>query len=260
MTPSRATSAAVMARALLAAFGLLLAAAISPARADMSRSCRVPDALLAFDARLTRISRLVDHSLPVRILRIRTFQEGPGTGSLNSELTRRLPDVPFTIIEEYPQPGDAEDDFAQIRTAIDETDPDLVIWQLGTGDVLAATDLDAFSQTIEDAADWIERRDVDLVLVDPPFVPNVSHERLYRRISRWIDAISSRERMNVVNQYDVTHYLLSNLAVVTPTASPSSPPSADSAREASLVPSPAPARPNCMTELMAEAIVRAATR
>ncbi|MGQ3674377.1 hypothetical protein ACT6QH_02590 [Xanthobacter sp. TB0139] len=248
MNRSRAISAAFMARALPAVFSLLLAAGPSPAMADMSRACHVPDALLVFDARLTRISRLVDHSQPVRILRIRAFQDGPEAKTLNSELAHRLPDVRFTIIEEYPQPGDAEDDFAQIRTAIDETDPDLVIWQLGTGDALASTDLDSFSQTLGHAADWIERRDVDLVLVDPPFVPNVAHERLYRRISAWIDAISRRERMNVVNQYDATHYLLSKRTAATPTTSPSA------------LPSPAPARPHCMTELMAEAIVRAATR
>ncbi|MGQ3673063.1 hypothetical protein ACT6QG_11775 [Xanthobacter sp. TB0136] len=239
-------------RACLATAFFMLAALATPAQADMSIACRVPEALLAFDAELKRVEDLVDRSQPVRILRFRPSQEqGPrrsiDTPTLERELARRLPDVIFTIIEARPQPGGAESDFAQIRSLLDIVDPDLVIWQVGTGDALAATNPADFADTLEEAADWIEGRDVDLVLVDPPFVPDVPYEMRYHQIVQQIDAISLRDKMNVVNQYDVTRYLL-NRAARTPGTTLQS------------LSTQLATSTTCMPELMAEAIVRAATR
>lgn len=239
-------------RALASAGALALALVAGPAQADVSLACRVPDALLTFDSELKRVEHLVDRSQPVRILRVRPPLEAPATAAVNMatldrELARRLPDVLFTIIEARPPPGGARHDFEQIRATLDIVDPDLVIWQLGTGDALAATDPDDFADTLEEAADWIEGRDVDLVVIDPPFVPNVPYERRYLQLVQRIDAISLRDKMNVVSQYDATRYLLnhplpSSIGAIT-------------GLSAQLENSS-----NCMPELMAEAIVRAATR
>ncbi len=239
-------------RALMAAAALMLVAVATPAQAGMSLACSVPDALLSFDAELKRVEELVDRSKPVRILRVhppleRFAKRSVDTPTLERELARRLPDVMFTIIEARPLPGGAESDFAQIRSILDSVDPDLVIWQVGTGDALAATSPADFADTLEEAADWIEGRDVDLVLVDPPFVPDMPNEIRYHRLVEQIDAISLRDKMNVVSQYDVTRYLLNKAA--------SAPSNTLESLSTQLSNSSI-----CMPELMAEAIVRAATR
>ncbi|MDQ0506096.1 SGNH/GDSL hydrolase family protein [Xanthobacter agilis] len=237
-------------------FAALLALA-APAWADMSKVCRVPDILLTFDSDLTRTERLVDRSQPVRILLIgpqpdRLAFSQHKRSRLEVELNRRLPDIVFTIIEEGPQPGLAREDFQRIRSAIEQYEPDLVIWQIGTGDALAATDPEDFAHTLEQAADYLKGRNIDLVLIDPPFVPNVSHEQLYGRIVNQIDTISDQEKMNVVQQYAATSYLLSQPASA-PAAAPAEPPPQ--------APSPAEQKTRlCMPELVAEAIVRAVTR
>lgn len=219
----------------------------------MSKACRVPEIFLTFDSDLKRTERLVDRSQPVRILLIgpqpdRRALSQKKRGRLEMELNRRLPDIAFTIVEEGPQPSLAREDVQRIRAAVDEVQPDLVIWQVGTGDALAATDPDDFARTLERAADDLRGRDIDLVLIDPPFVPNVPHEKLYGRIVKQIDAISDQEKMNVVQQYAATTYLLSR-----PGAAPA-PAAADG-------PSPAEQQTRlCMPELVAEAIVRAVTR
>lgn len=219
----------------------------------MSKACRVPEIFLTFDSDLKRTERLVDRSQPVRILFMgpqpdRRALSQKKRGRLEMELSRRLPDIAFTIAEEGPQPGLAREDFQRIRSAVDEFRPDLVIWQVGTGDALASTDPDDFARTLEQAADDLRGRDIDLVLIDPPFVPNVPHEKLYGRIVKQIDAVSDQEKMNVVQQYAATSYLLSRLGLApAPTAAEG--------------PSPAEQRTRlCMPELVAEAIVRAVTR
>lgn len=210
------------------------------AGAAVSTACRVPDIFLTFDSDLGRTERLVDRSAPVRILMIgpqpdRQALSEKKRSRLEVELNRRLPDITFTIIDEGATQGLARDDFGRIRSAVERGEPDLIIWQVGTADALAATDPESFAQTLEQAADWLRGRNIDLVLIDPPFVPGVDHEHLYGRIVKQIDAVSDRERMNVVQQYGATSYLQS------------------SAR------SPAEGRA-CMSELVAEAIVKAVTR
>lgn len=218
----------------------------------MSRACRVPEILLTFDSDLKRTERLVDRSQPVRILLIgpqpdRLAMSQKKRSRLEVELRQRLPDIEFTIIEEGPQVGLASEAFQRMRSAIEQVAPDLVIWQVGTGDALAATDPQEFAHTLEQAADFLKGRDIDLVLIDPPFVPNVPHEQLYGRIVDQIDAISDQEKMNVVQQYAATSYLLSH---PDPTATSTQDPQ----------PTPEQKRRLCLPELVAEAIVRAVTR
>lgn len=212
-------------------------------QAGMSGTCRVPDIYLTFNSLLPRTERLIDRSAPVRILVIgpqmdqRTLSAKKLT-KLEQELGARLPDVRFTIVQDEAVPGLVREDFERMRAAVERTSPDLVVWQIGTGDALAGTSEDAFADTLDQAADWLRGRNIDLVLVDPPFLPDVRHEKRYGRIVQQIDRISDRESLNVLRQYGATTYLFS---------SPQS-----GARGAS--------GQLCLPELLAEAIVRAALR
>jgi hypothetical protein len=239
--PGRLTRTA---RAGALALCLLLPLPLSlPAHADISKGCRVPDIFLTFDSDLKRTERLVDRSAPVRILLLGPNPERQALSQkkrtrLELELNRRLPDIRFSIVDEGPSRGLVDDDFERLRGAVDRVQPDLIIWQVGTGDALAATDADAFARTLGRAADWLKGRNIDLVLIDPPFIAGVPHEHLYGRMVDQIDALSDRQGMNVVQQYQATNWLHR---------------SADPAlkgMDARL----------CMPELVAEAIVRAATR
>lgn len=210
---------------------------------------------LTFDSDLKHTGRLVDRSAPVRILLIGAQPDRPALSPqkrsrLEEELNRRLPDIVFTIIDDGPPPGLAREDFQRIRTAIEQWEPDLVIWQVGTGDALAATAPEDFAQTLEQAADYLKGRDIDLVLIDPPFVPQVPHERLFGRIVNQIDELSDQEKMNVVQQYAATNYLFTHPL----------PPTAANGATPALTTTPEQRRRLCMPELIAEAIVRAATR
>jgi len=226
--------------------GLILSGPGGTGLAAVTGPCRVPEVLLTFDSDLKRMERLVDRSQPVRILLIgpqpdRQAMSGKKRTRLEIELSRRLPDITFTIIDEGPSRGLARDDFGRIRMAAEEQAPDLIIWQVGTGDALAATDPADFDRTLERAADWLRGRDIDLVLIDPPYVPGVAHEQLYGRIVKQIDAISEREHMNVVQQYGATSFLAAAGGGMAPSGTVSG-------------------GRLCMPELIAEAIVRAAIR
>lgn len=235
-----------MTRALpyVPAIVLLLAALLPlPAHAGMSGTCRVPDIYLTFNNALPRTTRLIDRSAPVRILVIGPQMDervlsARKLSKLAQELHTRLPKARFTILEEDAVPGLAREDFERIRAAVERTEPDLLVWQVGSGDALAGTSEDSFSDTLDAAAEWLKGRDIDLILVDPPFLPNVRHERRYGRIVQQIDTLSDKERLNVLQQYGATTYLFS------------SPQSGARGEKGRL----------CLPELLAEAIVRSALR
>lgn len=231
--------------ALLAAGALALLAAgpaLSATRA-ISGACRVPDIYLTFNSVLPRTERLISRADPVRILvigahaepRLPAVKKRP---TLQSSLPSRLPDVPLTIIEATTVPATVAQDFRQLRVAVGEARPDLVIWNVGTGDVIAGTDGEAFEETLSEAVEWLQRQGIDLVLVDPPFLPEAREKNRYARIVQRIGELSDRQSLNVLRQNGATTYLFS---------SPQS-----GARGGIGV--------LCLPELLAEAIGRAALR
>ena len=149
------------------------------AMAAVSDRCRVPDSYLAAIGTLDRTESLIGSRRAVRVLMLGPSLAGSmRRPTLETALEHRLPGVDFQITQVLSS-GLAEDDFEWLRTAVSRSAPDLVIWQVGVRDAVAASDVDQFQRVLDQAAGWIDARGADLILVDPPFVPHVQHERIY---------------------------------------------------------------------------------
>lgn len=221
---------------------------MQPTRAQVSDTCRVPDVYLTLSNPLQHTRQRMDGVDPFRILVI-----GPSIGEagidgrpgrLERELERRLPDVPLDITQARGQTGLAEDDFDRIRDVFADSAamPDLVIWQTGVSDAIASSNVDRFGAVVDRTREWIEARGVDVILVDPPFVPNVSHEKLYWSYVGEIGSVSEQEDVPVFRRYATMKYW-------------------ELQREKAGRPLVADdlSRP-CVAEIVAEAIYRAVTR
>jgi hypothetical protein len=201
------------------------------------------DVYLRLPSGMARTERLVDRNRPVRILIIGPSLDGPAFSArkrqrLTLALEKRLPGVPVEIIDDGRGNSLAANDFERIRTEVSRTGADLVVWQVGTPDALAAVDPDQFGTTLSNAAEWLKSQNVDLVLIDPPFVPNVDHEKLFWRIVGKIGEVSERKHLNLIRRYAATQQMAQQR--------PSDP-----------VTDPAP---TCTSELVADAITKAVTR
>lgn len=216
--------------------GLCLLAS-GPSFAAVDDSCHVPEAYLDFYGSLDRTERLVFQKKPVRIAILGpVFGVGaPHQFSLEKALEKRLPGVGFHITQVLSH-GLAEDDFTQMRQVVKRFSPDLVIWQVGVPDAIAASNVGEFERVLDQATSWVDRRGVDLILVDPPFVPNVRHERIYTPYVGEIGELSRSTGIPTLRRYAAMQYLVS---------------------EAQKERRSAEHRTPCMPELMAEAILRA---
>ena len=50
-----------------------------------------------------------------------------------------------------------------------ETEPDLIVWQVGINDALAQAEITAFAEALDEILAWFRSHDIDAVLVEPPY-------------------------------------------------------------------------------------------
>ncbi|MHB2167858.1 hypothetical protein [Alsobacter sp. R-9] len=222
-----------------------LVALAAPAAA--APNCRVPEVYLKMPGELPRTVRLVDRGTPLRILVVGPRIGGPSLSErkrsrLLHELERRLPGTDVELIDEGRGGAvPAARSFEAMREEIARVKPDLVLWQVGTPDALQHADPEALGRTLVQAAEWLRSHAIDLILIDPPFVPNVGHETLYARIVGKIEQVSAQSNINLLRRYAATQHL-------------------DQQRRRTAQSDATEAPQMCLPELVAEAITRAVTR
>ncbi len=91
--------------------------------------------------------------------------------ALQGELTAALPGVAVTVHNKGIGGETAEGASRRMAAMIAETDPDLILWQLSTNDVLQDRSEDQFLTDYRRGLDIIEDAEVDLVLIDSQVLP-----------------------------------------------------------------------------------------
>ena len=83
----------------------------------------------------------------------------------------------------------------RIKNEVALTEPDLVLWQVGTNDALAYVPLDEFEQTVTDTLTWLKEHKVDVVLVGLQYVDRMKVDDNYRAVRDALRKIAAqRER------------------------------------------------------------------
>jgi hypothetical protein len=160
---------------------------------------------------LHRTRHLLAHRRPVRVLVLGPRFVGPVLRShaidrLSRELGRWLPHGRFEVTEDDEAVGPAADVFMRLQDDVLNAPPDLVVWQVGTWDAIAGSDPHDLAATLIYAAGWLRGQGVDLVLIDPPFVPQVSNEAIYWPIIGTIGHVADRAHINLLRWYAMLQY------------------------------------------------------
>ncbi len=134
---------------------------------------------------LPRVARRIAADEPVTIVAFGSSTTvGFGTSSpaytypnrLADQLRRKFPTSDITIINRGMGGQDAPEMMKRFDAAVLDTDPDLVIWQFGTNTVVkgSASDIAATAALVEDGIARLQARGIDVVLIDPQYVPAVA--------------------------------------------------------------------------------------
>jgi len=134
---------------------------------------------------LPRVARRIAADEPVTIVAFGSSTTvGFGTSSpaytypnrLADQLRRKFPTSDITIINRGMGGQDAPEMMRRFDAAVLAADPDLVIWQLGTNTVVKGNESDvaATAALLEDGIARLQARGIDVVLIDPQYVPAVA--------------------------------------------------------------------------------------
>lgn len=91
---------------------------------------------------------------------------------LEAGLERRLPGVDVTVVNKGIGGETAKETAGRLAREIAANRPDLVIWQLGTNDVLRDRSIDAFFGDFRRGERILDRAGVDVLLIDPQRLPD----------------------------------------------------------------------------------------
>ena len=90
---------------------------------------------------------------------------------LQTDLRERLPDVAVTVANRGIGGESTYETVNRLESEIQQHQPDLVIWQLGTNDVLRARPWNDVVADIHRGQDILARYNIDVLLVDPQRMP-----------------------------------------------------------------------------------------
>lgn len=134
---------------------------------------------------LPRVARRIAAGEPVTIVAFGSSTTvGYGTSSpaytypnrLADQLRRKFPTADITIVNRGMGGQDTPEMMKRFKAAVLDTNPDLVIWQLGTNTVVkgSAADIADTTALLEDGIAQLQARGIDIVLIDPQYVPAVA--------------------------------------------------------------------------------------
>jgi len=189
----------VMAVALLGliAIALLLVAPVGRrAHAKIDR-CGVSSDLAALDMTLPHVAKALETGGPVVIVAFGSSSTY-GTGAtardksypsrLAALLARRLPGANMVVLNRGVGGETAATTLGRIDSDAIAVHPDLVIWQVGTNDVLRDVDPVAAGAIIREGVTRMQRAGIDVILMDVQFAPAVLQHASFREMERVIAA------------------------------------------------------------------------
>ena len=127
---------------------------------------------------------------------------------LEQGLRQRLPGVQVTVVNKGIGGETAKETADRLQREIAASRPDLVLWQLGTNDVLRDRSMDDFFADFRRGQRTLNTAGVDVVLIDPQRLPDNAQNLAFRgrnpalsEISRLIDLEAGRVRYGVQHRF-----------------------------------------------------------
>jgi lysophospholipase L1-like esterase len=214
-----------------AAAALLPSAAVSQELAAVgTRSVLLPSAppALSKDCRSKRIAgdlfrrplralrRAVREGRQVKVLAIGSSStEGVGASSASATYVAKLErtlegtfkGLDFEVIGRGRAGEEAQGAADRMKREVEETRPDLVVWQVGTNDALRHVDLDGFKRCLKTTLAWLRQQKIDVLLVDPQYGDTLIKDAYYEKVVAAIAEIAREARVLLVDRFEAMREL-----------------------------------------------------
>ncbi len=189
-------------------------AKVSPPVFFVDRQCRVSPGLLADDALLPATSAAISRGAPLTIVALGSSSTaGVGASSkfaaypavLERELRRRLPNA-VRVINRGVGGEIIERTAARIGIDVLPFHPTLVVWQVGTNDLMRSRPLAGFEAILAAGIVRMRERGCDVVLMTPQYFPAGELRSNMKAYLRAIDRIADLYDVPVLRRHQIMAY------------------------------------------------------
>jgi len=190
---------------------------IPPAPPALSRDChskRVAGDL--FRRPLRALRRAVREGRQVKVLAIGSSStEGVGASSASATYVAKLErtlegtfkGLDFEVIGRGRAGEEAQGAADRMKREVEETRPDLVVWQVGTNDALRHVGLDRFKQCLKTTLAWLREQRIDVLLVDPQYGDVLTKDAYYEQVVAAVAEVAREARVLLVDRFEAMREL-----------------------------------------------------
>jgi acyl-CoA thioesterase I len=178
------------------------------------RSKRIAGEL--FRRPLRALSRAVRGKRKVRVLAIGSSSTvGVGASSptatyiarLETTLEGSFKGMDFEVLGRGVSGEVAEGAADRMKREVEETKPDLVVWQVGTNDALRHVSIDKFKTCLKTTLKWLGDNKMDVVLVDPQYGIALTRDTHYEKVVTAIAEVAREGGVLLVDRFEAMREL-----------------------------------------------------
>ncbi len=129
---------------------------------------------------------------------------------LQAELQRRFPDSKITVDNLGIGGQLATDMLPRITRNVIPRKPTLVIWQTGVNDAMRHVDLEKFRKTVLRGIDLLQKKGIDVVLLDMQYFPRAEKVRDFARYLVAMRQIAEACKVPIVQRYAIMKHLVTS--------------------------------------------------
>jgi acyl-CoA thioesterase I len=188
-------------------------AASQPVPAPYSRDCQIGSTAIVEESPLPHVAAALQSRKQIKILAIgaspimsRRVNSGQGE-AMRHLLKQAVQGLDVVMINRGVSGELSAQAAVRIKNEVALTEPDLVLWQVGTNDALAYVPLDEFANTVEDTLGWLKEHKVDVVLVGLQYVGQMALDDHYKATRDLLRKIAAKENVMIVRRYEAQQFL-----------------------------------------------------
>lgn len=188
--------------------------AAPPQLSPECRSNRVAGEL--FRRPLRALSRAVRANRVVKILAIGSSSTvGVGASSpaanyvarLEKSLEGSITGMDFDVVGRGVGGEVAQGAADRMKREVEQTKPDLVVWQVGTNDAINKVDVGSFKNCLKNTLAWLHQRRIDVVLIDPQFGEELAKDSHYEKMVGAVAEVARESHVLLVDRYEAMREL-----------------------------------------------------
>jgi acyl-CoA thioesterase I len=185
-----------------------------PMPAPFSRDCQLGGNEITADSLLPNVAAALQQRKQIKILAIgasaaarRRHSRTGYTEEIRQILQQAIKGLDVVMINRGVSGELSAQAAPRIKNEVALTEPDLVLWQVGTNDALAYVSLDELEDTIVDTLRWLKEHKVDVVLVGLQYVDLMEQDQNYRAVRELLRKIAAQENVMIVRRYEAQRLL-----------------------------------------------------